>query len=483
MTSALDKSLFRNPLFVRLWFIQAATQIGGNMALYAMTILVFDTTKSNAAVSILFATYVLPQIVLSPFAGVIVDRIDLRLALAGPNFVRAGLMIGLALAGPQLPILLALNLGVSFTSVALTPAEGSMIPRAVPRHQLPTAMGIFNITLQGSFAVGFAFVGPLLVTVFGPSSVLAVVAVLYVAATVACIGFPSEPPIDRADLVSKRKSAGEPLAELRAGFAVILGNREISRPIVQQAAGASIAGVLGVLGPALALTVGLEPDHLVVILVPLGIGVVAGVLGLRRFPKVPHRRAAELGLLAFGGLTASLALAAPLRNLLSGTGVPVLPLIVLIALLSGAAYAVASVSAQTALLGAIPADVRGRVFGVLASIVSTASLLPALIAGPLADRISAPLVLVVVGAGVALIAVWSARSKGHGSDGRTSDGRSSGRGRAAAPLAAVGVAKDPPGERHEQGGAGHLATQDEQDQQARQPQQEAGNGPGKRPET
>ena len=468
---AFDRALLRNPLFVRLWFIQAATQVGGNMALYAMTILVFDTTQSTTAVSVLFATYVLPQIVLSPFAGVIVDRMDLRLALAGPNFVRAVLMIGLALAGPQLPILLALNLGVSFTSVALTPAEGSMIPRAVPRPQLPTAMGIFNLTLQGSFAVGFAFVGPLLVTLFGPSSVLAVVAILYVAATAACVGFPAAPPIERAGEAARgtvgtratSTAEAQRLAELRAGFAVVLADREISRPIIQQAAGASIAGVLGVLGPALAVTIGLQPDHLVVILVPLGIGVVIGVLGLRRFIHVPHRRAAELGLLAFGGLTASLALAAPFRAGLATIGIPILPLVIAIALLSGAAYAIASVSAQTALLEAIPPNVRGRVFGVLASIVSTASLLPALVAGPLADRISAPLVLVVVGAGVALIALWSARSP-------VSPGPPS--------MRAIGVAEDPPGERHEHGGSGHLEPQDQEHEEARKPEQEPRDGPG-----
>ena len=70
MTRASAISLLRNPVFARLWFIQAANQVGGNMALYAMTILVFDTTRSNAAVSVLFATYVVPQIVLSPFAGI-----------------------------------------------------------------------------------------------------------------------------------------------------------------------------------------------------------------------------------------------------------------------------------------------------------------------------------------------------------------------------------------------------------------------------
>src|SRR5450759_374729 len=197
MTRASAIPLLRNPIFARLWFIQSANQVGGNMALYAMTILVFDTTRSNATVSVLFVTYVVPQIVLSPFAGVIVDRLDLRWALVGPNVLRAVLMVGLALTGPSVLVLLALNLGVSLTSVALTPAEGSMIPRVVPRSQLAPAMGIFILTLQGSFARGFAFIGPLLVTISGPSAVLAVVAGLYIAATIACFGLPSEPPVER----------------------------------------------------------------------------------------------------------------------------------------------------------------------------------------------------------------------------------------------------------------------------------------------
>ena len=69
-------------------------------------------------------------------------------------------------------MLLLLNLGISLTTVVLTPAEASMIPRIVAKHQLETAMGIFNLTLQASFAVGFAFLGPLLVTIAGPSFVL-----------------------------------------------------------------------------------------------------------------------------------------------------------------------------------------------------------------------------------------------------------------------------------------------------------------------
>jgi MFS family permease len=401
------RSILRDPIFARLWFIQAATQVGGNMALYALTVLVFDTTRSNTAVGALVASFVLPQIVLSPFAGVVVDRLDLRWALVGPNILRTILTAGLALVGANIPVLLALNLGVSLTSVALTPAEGSMIPRVVPRAQLQTAMGIFNLTLQGSFALGFAFLGPLLVTIAGPSAVLAVVTALYLAATLACIGLPSAPPI--ADHESGREAVMRPVHEFQEGLQVVRHDREVSRPILHQAAAASVAGVLGVLGPGLATTIGLEPSQLAVIVVPLGIGVVIGVLGLRRFGRhVSHRRAAERGHMVLGGLTASLALAGGVGVALGGFGVSVLPIVVAVAVGAGAAYAVVSVSAQTALLESIPSQVRGRVFGVLASIVSAASLVPTLVAGPLADRVSASLVIGIVGIAVLCVGLGSA---------------------------------------------------------------------------
>jgi DHA3 family macrolide efflux protein-like MFS transporter len=406
MTPA-TRSILRDSTFARLWFIQAATQVGGNMALFALTVLVFDTTRSNAAVGALVASFVLPQIVLSPFAGVIVDRLDLRWALIGPNIVRSILTAGLAIAGANVPMLLALNLGVSFTSVALTPAEGSMIPRVVPREQLQTAMGIFNLTLQASFALGFAFLGPLLVAVAGPSAVLAVVTALYIAATVACIGLPSAPPMRGSE--SGTEAAIRPFHELREGLRVIRRDREVSRPILHQAAGASVAGVLGVLGPGLAATIGLQPNQLAVIVVPLGIGVVVGVVGLRRFgDQLPRRRAAETGHVVLGTLTASLALAGVVGTVLEGFGISVLPFVIVVAVGAGAAYAVVSVSAQTALLESMPSEVRGRVFGVLASIVSAASLVPTLIAGPLADKVSAPLVIGVVGIAVVGVGLWSA---------------------------------------------------------------------------
>src|SRR6476469_9738261 len=206
--------LIRDRAFGRLWFIQASTQVGGNMSLYALTILVFATTRSNAAVSALVMTFLVPTILLSAVAGVLVDRLDVRWALIAPNTARTLLTLGLALAGTNVAMLLVLNLGISLTTVVLTPAEASMIPRIVPKPQLETAMGIFNITLQASFAIGFAFLGPLLVAIAGPSFVLAVVTVFYAAATFMTFGLPSAPPVARAS-GPKRSAIHEPMRQLR----------------------------------------------------------------------------------------------------------------------------------------------------------------------------------------------------------------------------------------------------------------------------
>ena len=109
-------------------------------------------------------------------------------------------------------------------------------------------------------------------------------------------------------------------------------------------------------------------------------------------------------MVSFGLLSIGVAIVGPV---LAGQEIAI-PVVVVLAFLAGAAYASTTVSAQTALFEHMPPAVRGRVFGVLASIVSAASLLPILIAGPLADKVSAPVVLSLVAAAVMATGVVSA---------------------------------------------------------------------------
>jgi MFS family permease len=176
--------------------------------------------------------------------------------------------------------------------------------------------------------------------------------------------------------------------------------------LIHLAAAASLVGVIGVLGPDLALSIGLDPNHLIVVVLPLGLGVVAGVVGLGRIGgEISRRRAGEGGLICFGTLAVAIAMVGSLNR---APGIPVIPLVAILAFVAGSAYAITTVSAQTALFENMAPAVRGRVFGVLASIVSAASLVPILVAGPLADVTSAAAVIGIAAVGVLSVAGWSA---------------------------------------------------------------------------
>jgi drug/metabolite transporter (DMT)-like permease len=150
---------------------------------------------------------------------------------------------------------------------------------------------------------------------------------------------------------------------------------------------------LAVLGPDFAKTsLGLGDKGLVVVVLPLGLGIVTGVLAVNAYGhNFPRRRIIEAGLIVLGLLLACLgsiwrflnvpiAAAADARGLQDLGQILSLPsIVVAIAFVSGMCYAVVVISAQTQLQEELPEEVRGRVFGVLNMLVSVSSLLPIMV--------------------------------------------------------------------------------------------------------
>src|SRR3990172_541348 len=185
-------AVFANRPFLLLWLSQAATQIGGNMVLYGLTVLVFESTgESSSAVSALLLTFLVPAVLFSAWAGVYVDRYDRRVILVVTNILRAAAFVALFFSTDYLLLVYALNIFISIMTVFFTPAEAAMIPHLVPRSQLLSANGIFTLTLNASFAIGFALLWPLVVRVAGAETLLIVGAFLYLLAAVFCFTLPS----------------------------------------------------------------------------------------------------------------------------------------------------------------------------------------------------------------------------------------------------------------------------------------------------
>ena len=426
--SAID--VFRNRPFLLLWLAQAATQIGGNMVIYGLTVIILEATNSNTAVSLLILSFLVPAVIFSAVAGVYVDRFDKRSVLIITNLLRGGAFVLTVLAGGNLALVLFLNVFVSTVTVFFAPAEAAMIPTLLPRRQLLAANGVFTLTLNAAFALGFALFGPIVVTLAGAPALVLLVAASYFVAAGFCWVLPKAPPPTRGEGIDARTAVhdaeaavGSTIKQLREGLAFIRQNRQIAWSLYYLGVTASLVGVLGVLGPSFATTtLGLQTKDFVVVVLPLGFGIVMGILLLNSFGRyLPRRRVIEGGLVALGVLLALLAIAGPISQVLSQAdrGIPVLSsitsllaIVVLIALLAGISYAFAAIPAQTQLQEDLPEDVRGRVFGILNMLVSVASFLPIIAVGPIADLLGTTTVLLFVAIAILVSGLVSIATRG-----------------------------------------------------------------------
>jgi Na+/melibiose symporter-like transporter len=407
-------AVLRNRRFAALWLAQLATQVGGNMVLFGLTVLVFSLTRSNSAVSLLILTFLVPAVIFSAIAGVYVDNLDRRLILVVTNLLRAVAFVGMFLVDGQLAFIYLLNIAVSTVTTFFAPAEAAMIPIVVDRRQLLPANGLFTFTLQASFALGFAILGPLVVNLAGVQALLLFVAVLYLGAAALCWTLPSYAPSVRlrgvAAIGEAEHAVVSTIGQLKGGLSYIRQNRSIFWSLSYLAITASLIGVLGVLGPDFAYNaLGLREQDFVVVVLPLGAGLVIGILLLNVYGRfLARRRAIEGGLIGLAISLIVLSVAGPISRFLQaraergfvdlGPLVSLLAIVVLIAAATGISYAFVAVPAQTQLQEELPEDVRGRVFGVLNMLVSLASFLPIVIVGPVADAVGTP--PVIFGAGV-----------------------------------------------------------------------------------
>lgn len=425
-------AVFRNGGFLRLWLSQAATQIGGNMVLFGLTVIVFNSTSSNTAVSLLVLSFLVPAVLFSAVAGVYVDRIDRRIILISTNLLRGAAFVVLYLAGTNLALILLLNVAVSTITVFFAPAELAMIPVLVPRNQLLAANGVFTLTLNAAFAVGFALLGPLVVKVAGAEAVIVVVAALYFLAALFCITLPASPPPPSTPedphsglgVGEAERAVGGTFAQLREGISFIQANRSITWSLIYLAISASLVGVLGVLGPAFAeKTLGLKAEDFAVVVLPLGFGIVTGILLLNSYGHYfIRRRIIESSLIALGILLAALSAAGPISRLLQRADQPggldlsgvtsLLAVVVVIAFFAGIAYGLVAIPSQTQLQEDLPEDVRGRVFGVLGMLVSVASFLPIIIVGPISVLVGTTAVIFILAIAVAVTGVISILTRG-----------------------------------------------------------------------
>jgi MFS family permease len=430
-------SIFRNRSFVYLWSAQALSQLASNMVLAALIATVVETTGSLTANAVLILTFLVPAVLFSTLGGVLVERGDAKVIMLATNLLRAGGTILFILVAPTtgtaiVPLVYLINFVIATATAIFAPAELTSLPRIVSRGQLMAANSIFILTVNATFALGFGVLGPLVLNVLGSTAVYVTVAAMFGLAAAAILPLPSVKPEQRAAAVGDAagRAVRELLGQLAEGVRFVRAHHEIAWSLTYLGVAASLIGVLGAIGPGFARDIlRLTAEDFFFIMGPAGMGAVVGILFLNSYGKgLPKRLVIDFGLIAMGITLVGLALVRPVTALLGFAVAPleevfpsVAPLtsliavVVVIAVFAGLEYAFVAIPSQTALQEELPPDVRGRIFGILNTLLSVASFLPVIAAPAAADVINIffpgsgiPVVMAILGLGTlwAGIASW-----------------------------------------------------------------------------
>jgi MFS family permease len=410
-------SVFSNRGFVLLWTAQLLSQLASNMVLAALMATVVSATGSNTANAVLILTFLVPAVIFSAVAGVFVERSDARLIMLGANVLRAGGTVLFIFVGTNVGLILLINLVIATVTAFFAPAELTAIPRIVDRRNLMAANSVFVLTVNATFAIGFGFLGPLLLTTAGASTVYVVVAVMFGLAAAAIVPLPACRP-ERVALPAPSTAAHALRAvvdEVREGIGFVRENLRIAWSLAYLGIAASLIGVMGAIGPGFATDIlRLRPQDFFFVMGPAGLGAVMGILFLNAYGKaIPRRLLIDIGLVAMGITLIGLALVKPITSLLGPAFDPIqnslpqslapivslIALVVVIAVTAGVEYAFVAIPSQTALQEELPTGVRGRIFGILNTLLSVSSFLPVLIAPAAADLLN----LVFKGAGIPVV--------------------------------------------------------------------------------
>jgi MFS family permease len=127
----------------RLWASSAVANLGDGVRLTALPLLAAAITRDPMAISGLTVAADLPWLLVSLFAGALVDRTDRRVLMIRVQVVRtviAAVLAATVLAGSvQIIVLYALVLVLGVCEVLFDVAAPTMLPRIVARTSCPGA--------------------------------------------------------------------------------------------------------------------------------------------------------------------------------------------------------------------------------------------------------------------------------------------------------------------------------------------------------
>lgn len=160
LTKTFQAKKLWNFNFFLLWQGQLVSLIGDSVYAIALGFWVLQTTGSTAIMGSLMAASTLPRIIISPFAGVLVDRSNRKWLLVFMDAIRGIFIVLIAIAAfaeiLKVWMVFVAGIIISIGASFFNPAVSSSIPDIVPSDKLIKANSAFAMIGTGSGIIGNA---------------------------------------------------------------------------------------------------------------------------------------------------------------------------------------------------------------------------------------------------------------------------------------------------------------------------------------
>ncbi|WP_246016951.1 MFS transporter [Micromonospora pisi] len=380
---ATFREVFAQPEFRALYTANAFSWLGDYLARAAVTVLVFQESKSVALSAAAFAVSFLPWLVGGPLLAAVAERHPYRNVMVICDLARMVLIGLIAIPGLPVPVILALLFGVTLANPPSQAARSALLPMLLTGDRLVVGLAVNTSTGQAAQIAGYVL-GASVATLNPTTALLINTGTFALSATLIRFGIRPR----AAAMTEEHRS--HLLRETAEGFKLVFGT-----PVLRSIAVIVFASMLFAIVPE-GLAAGWaakfadvsDPDHpgagltQAMIMIASPVGFILGGLTIGRGLRPDVRRA----MIRPFAVLAPLALVPALLN-------PTPPVVALMAVISGFAVAGLLPVANGLFVQALPPGFRARAFGVMSSGMQVLQGAAVLITGVLASRFNIPTVV------------------------------------------------------------------------------------------
>ncbi len=377
--------LLKNRNFVKLWLSQILSQVTINLMTFIILTRIFEATKSNVAVSMLWIASSLPALFFGPFSGALVDNFSRRKMMIVTNIAQAVSVASFLLLKKYVFALYAVVFLYWLIDQLYLPSQQASLPSLVKGKLLSSANGLFLLTQQATFLFGFGM-GGLFLTALGRDTTVMFASGLLLMAAVSVYLLPKDESKTKSFKVNKFWN------DFTLGYKFIRSHNEILMPLLVIIFSQIFVAIISSILPSYTKTeLGLDLKHVsLVLVVPAAIGALIFTYYLPKLLK----KFRKIIIIKSGLIGAGLSL----------VGLAVLPYLTrdsvlfgaIAAILLGASSAAITLPSQTLLQEKTPAWFRGRVYGSLSFMLIIATSIPLLAAATMADVMGIPILLIIM---------------------------------------------------------------------------------------